>query len=49
MVVFALRDIFVMNEIEEESHTHRKNDEIWEHLPEWMVILKKTNKINRNR
>jgi len=40
LVVFALEDIFVMNEIKEESYTHRKNGEVWKYLPEWMSILK---------
>jgi len=35
---FALGDIFTMNEIE--SYIDRKNEEVWEYLPEWMRVLK---------
>jgi len=42
-VVLALGDIFVMNEIE--SYRKKKDDEVEEHLPEWMRILKNLQKI----
>ena len=41
MVVLALTNNFTMSEIRKESYIDGKNDEIWEHLPEWAKILKK--------
>jgi len=46
LVVFALEDIFTMNEIE--SYIDRKNEEVWKHLPEWMRLLDKIHSDTNN-